>query len=110
MALILMYTVLAGVIAGVTSPIPGSSILLTLLELIMIIHLAKVNNYKLGLKDLFGIGSFIWAISTVLKDLVVELFILVWWLDFGMSKVIVASLFVFVLGLILLLYFKVFGK
>ena len=110
MKLILIYTLIAGVVAGVTSPIPGSSILLTLLELVMIIHFAKVNNYKLGLKDLFGIGSLIWAISTALKDLVVELFILIWWLDFGMSKVVVASLFVFVLGCILRFYFKNFGK
>ncbi|MBI3167857.1 MAG: hypothetical protein HYZ22_05225 [Chloroflexi bacterium] len=110
MKLVLLYTLLAGAVAWGTSLIPGSSILLTLLELIMIIHLAKVNEYKLGLRDLFGFGSLIWAFSTALKDLVVELFFLVVWLDFGTSKVIVASGFVFLLGCILLIYFKYFGK
>lgn len=110
MILVLFYTVAAGAIAWGTSLIPGSSILLTLLELVMIIHLAKVKNYKLGLKDLFGIGSLIWALSSGLKDLVVELAIVLVLFDLGLTKVLVASGFVFVLGCILLIYFRFFGR
>ena len=110
MKLIFTYTIIAGIIAGVTGPIPGSSILLTLLELVMIIHLAKHFDYHLGLKDIFGIGSLIWTISTALKDLAVELFWTIWWLDFGLSQIFVASVFVFVLGIILRYYFNTFKK
>ncbi|GAB4401942.1 MAG: hypothetical protein OHK003_28920 [Anaerolineales bacterium] len=107
---ILLYAAAAGAIAWGTSLMPGLSILLTLLELVMIVHLAKVKNYKLGLKDLFGIESLIWALSSGLKDLVVELAIFLVLFDLGMTKVIVASGFVILLGCILLIYFKFFGK
>lgn len=110
MILVLFYAVVAGSIAWTTSLLPGSSLLLTLLELVMIIHLAKVKDYKLGLKDLFSIGSLLWALSSALKNLVVELAILLALFDFGITKVIVASGFVLILGGILLIYFRFFGK
>jgi len=52
MKLILIYTLIAGVISAVTAPIPGTSILLTGLEIYMLVHLAKEQGYKLGFKKI----------------------------------------------------------
>ena len=43
--MILVYTVIAGLIAALGSPIPGTSLLLTGLEVFMIVHLAKRNKF-----------------------------------------------------------------
>jgi len=102
--LILIYTGLAGLLAALTSPIPGTSLLLTGLEIFMVVHLAKKNNFDLSLKTLGFSATALWGISTVLKDAGLELLrfapILGW-----AAGVIVAMLFVFFLGTLANLYF-----
>jgi uncharacterized protein (DUF697 family) len=103
--LILLYTLAAGLLAALTSPIPGTSLLLTGLEILLVVHLAKRNNFDLTLKTLGFTATAIWGVSTVLKDAGVELLrfapILGW-----AAGVIVAVLFVFFLGILANLYFS----
>ncbi|HMB23568.1 MAG: hypothetical protein ACM33V_06645 [Chloroflexota bacterium] len=103
--LILLYTLAAGLLAALTSPIPGTSLLLTGLEILMIVHLAKKNHFDLSLKTLGFSATAIWGISTILKDAGVELLryapVLGW-----TAGVIVAVLFVFFLGILTNLYFS----
>ena len=103
--LILLYTAIAGLLAVLTSPIPGTSLLLTGLEIFMVVHLAKRNNFDLSLKTLGFSATALWGISSVLKDAGVELLrfapILGW-----AAGVIVAMLFVFFLGTLANLYFS----
>jgi uncharacterized protein (DUF697 family) len=73
MKLILIYTLIAGVISAVTAPIPGTSLLLTALEIYMIVHLAKVNDYKLGFKEVGYSAIAIWGVSTLLQDTAMEI-------------------------------------
>ena len=102
--LILLYSALAGLLAALTSPIPGTSLLLTGLEVFMVVHLAKKTNFDLSLKALGFSATALWGISTILKDAGVELLrfapILGW-----AAGVIVAMLFVFFLGTLANLYF-----
>ena len=105
MNLILLYTVIAGVIALITAPIPGTSLLLTALEVFMIVHLAKINNFKLGLKEIGYSAAALWGISTLLKDTALEIltfFPVIGWA----AEVIVAVLFVFFLGYLVNLHFS----
>ncbi|MDQ2693507.1 MAG: hypothetical protein M3Y68_15825 [Chloroflexota bacterium] len=44
--LILLYAVGAGLLAALTSPIPGTSLLLTGLETLMVVHLANLYFRK----------------------------------------------------------------
>ena len=103
--LILLYTLVAGLLAVLTSPIPGTSLLLTGLEMLMVVHLAKRNNFDLSLKTLGFSATAIWGVSSVLKDAGVELLrfapVLGW-----AAGVIVAILFVFFLGILANLYFS----
>lgn len=103
--LILTYTVIAGLIAALGSPIPGTSLLLTGLELYMVVHLAKRHKFDLSLKAVGVTATTIWGISTMLKDTTIELLKFVpgpGWL----AGVIVAVVFVFFLGLLANLYFR----
>ena len=105
MKLVLIYTLIAGVVSAVTAPIPGTSLLLTALEIYMIVHLAKVHEFKLGLKEIGYSAVAIWGISTLLKDTAMEIlnFIpVIGWV----AEVIVAVLFVFFLGNLANLYFN----
>jgi uncharacterized protein (DUF697 family) len=105
MKLILIYTLIAGVISALTAPIPGTSLLLTALEVSMIVHLAKVHEFKLGLKEIGYSAAAIWGISTVLRDAALE--ILTFFPGIGwVAEVIIAVLFVFFLGNLVNLYFK----
>jgi uncharacterized protein (DUF697 family) len=103
--LIILYTLIAGLLAALTSPIPGTSLLLTGLEILMVVHLARKNNFDLTLKTLGGSATAIWGVSSVLKDAGLELLrfapILGW-----AAGVIVAMLFVFFLGVLANLYFS----
>ena len=103
--LVLLYALLAGLLAALTSPIPGTSLLLTGLELLMVVHLAKRNNFDLSLKTLGFSATAIWGVSSALKDAGLELLrfapILGW-----AAGVIVAVLFVFFLGLLASIYFS----
>jgi uncharacterized protein (DUF697 family) len=104
MKLVLIYTLIAGVVSAVTAPIPGTSLLLTALEIYMIVHLAKVHEFKLGLKEIGYSAVAIWGISTLLKDTAMEIlnfFPVIGWV----AEVIVAVLFVFFLGNLVNLYF-----
>jgi uncharacterized protein (DUF697 family) len=80
-------------------------LLLTGLEIFMVVHLAKKNNFDLSLKTIGFSATALWGISTVLKDAGVELLrfapVLGW-----AAGVIVAMLFVFFLGTLANLYFS----
>ncbi len=103
--LVLLYTLAAGLLAALTSPIPGTSLLLTGLEILMIVHLAKRNHFDLRLKTLGFSATALWGVSSILKDAGVELLryapVLGW-----AAGVIVAVLFVFFLGILVNLYFN----
>ena len=105
MRIILLYTLAAGVLAALTSPIPGTSLLLTGLEILMVVHLAKRNHFDLSLRTLGFSATAIWGVSSLLKDAGVELLrfapVLGW-----AAGVIVAVLFVFFLGILANLYFS----
>ena len=105
MKLILIYTLIAGVISAITAPIPGTSLLLTALEIFMIVHLAKAHEFKLGFKEIGYSAMAIWGISTLLKDTALEILTFVPVIGWG-SEVIVAILFVFFLGNLVNLYFR----
>ena len=103
--LILAYTVIAGLIAAIGSPIPGTSLLLTGLEIFMIVHLARRNKFDLSLQAIGFTATTIWGISTVLKDTAIELLKFIpgpGWI----GGVIVAVVFVFFLGTLANLYFS----
>lgn len=101
---ILIYTLVAGIFSALTAPIPGTSLLLTALEIYMIVHLAKLNEYKLGLKEIGYSGVAIYGLSTLLKDTALELLNFFPVIGWG-AEVIVAMLFVLFLGLLANLYF-----
>jgi uncharacterized protein (DUF697 family) len=103
--LILTYTLIAGVIAAITAPIPGTSLLLTGLEVLMIVHLAKIHDYKLGLKEIGYSAAALWGISTVLKDAALEILTFVPVIGWA-AEVVVAVLFVFFLGYLVDLHFS----
>ena len=105
MKLILIYTLIAGVLSAVTAPIPGTSLLLTALEIYMIVHLAKVHEFKLGFKEIGYTAAVIYGLSTLLKDTALEILTFVPFVGWG-AEVIVAIFFVFFLGMLADLYFK----
>jgi uncharacterized protein (DUF697 family) len=103
--LILIYTLVAGLIAGIASPIIGSSLLLTGLEVLMIVHLAKRLDFKLKLSEIGFAATAIWGISTILKDFVLEVMAFIpgpGWI----ARVVVAAVFVFFLGILANLHFS----
>jgi hypothetical protein len=102
--IILLYALAAGLLAALTSPIPGTSLLLTGLEILMIVHLARKNNVDLTLRTLGFSATTIWGITTILKDAGVELLRFAPLLGWA-AGVIVAVLFVFFLGILANLYF-----
>ena len=103
--LVLIYTGIAAMLAALTSPIPGTSLLLTGLEIFMIVHLAKKNNFDLNLKSIGFSVTTLWGISTALKDAGVELLRFAPGLGWA-AGVIIAMLFVFFLGSLANLYFS----
>lgn len=103
--LILIYTLVAGLLAAITSPIIGSSLLLTGLEVFMIVNLAKRRNFKLSVREIGFTATAIWGISSILKDLVLELMTFIpgpGWI----ARVIVATVFVFFLGVLADMHFR----
>ena len=105
MKLILIYTLIAGVLSAITAPIPGTSLLLTALEIYMIVHLAKIHEFKLGFKEIGYTAAVIYGLSILLKDTALEILTFVPFIGWG-AEVIVAILFVFFLGILADLYFK----
>ncbi len=105
MQLVWVYALLAGLIAAITAPIPGTSLLLTALEIYMLVHLAKAHQFKLGFKEIGYLAMAIWGISTILQDTALEIlnfFPVIGWA----AEVVVAVLFVFFLGSLAGMYFK----
>jgi len=103
--LILIYTLIAGLLAAVTSPIVGSSLFLTGLEVFMIVHLAKRRKFKLSFGEIGFAATALWGVSTVLKDLVLELMTFIpgpGWI----ARVLVAMVFVFLLGVLADIHFR----
>ncbi len=79
--------------------------LLTGLEVLMIVHLAKKQEFKLGLSEIGFAATAIWGISTILKDFVLEVMVFIpgpGWI----ARVIVASVFVFFLGILANIHFS----
>ncbi len=105
MKLILIYSLIAGVISALTAPIPGTSLLLTALEIYMLVHLAKIHKFQLGFKEIGYSAMAIWGLSTLLQDAALEILTFVPIIGWA-SEVIVAVLFVFFLGNLANLYFK----
>ena len=103
--LILIYTLIAGILALVTAPIPGTSLLLTALEVFMIVHLARENDFKLGLKEIGYSAAALWGISTLLKDIALEILTFVPIIGWA-AEVVVAVVFVFFLGQLVNLHFS----
>lgn len=103
--LILLYTLAAGALAALTSPLPGTSLLLTGLEILMVVHLARRNHFDLQLKTIGASATAIWGVSSVLKDAGLELLRFAPVLGWG-AGVIVAMLFVLFLGILANLYFS----
>lgn len=102
---ILVYTLIAALLAAVTSPIIGSSLFLTALEVFMIVHLAKRREFKLSFREIGFAATALWGVSTVLKDLVLELMTFIpgpGWI----ARVIVAMVFVFFLGVLADMHFR----
>ena len=102
---VLIYTLIAGFISAVTAPIPGTSLLLTALEIYMIVHLAKIHEYKFGFKEIGYTAAVIYGLSTLLKDTALEILTFVPVIGWG-AEVIVAMLFVFFLGMLANLHFR----
>jgi uncharacterized protein (DUF697 family) len=102
---ILIYTLIAGIFAALTAPIPGTSLLLTALEIYMLVHLAKLNDYKLGFKEIGYSAITIYGLSTLLKDTALEILNFFPVIGWG-AEVLVAMLFVLFLGLLANLYFS----
>lgn len=105
MKLVLVYTLIAGIISAVTAPIPATSLLLTALEVYMIVHLSKVNNAELSLKEIGYSAVALYGLSTILKDAALEILTFVPVIGWG-AEVVVAMVFVFFLGMLANLYFS----
>lgn len=71
----------------------------------MIVHLSKVHEFKLGFKEIGYSAAAIWGISTVLKDVALEILTFLPFIGW-VAEVIVAVLFVFFLGMLVNLHFR----
>lgn len=99
MWLVVAYTIAAVVIAVVTGPIPGTSLLLTLLEVAMVYHIARRHQVTFGLEEIgCGVATVIGlaeviklAVSTLSELTLVAAYIV---------KPIFAGAFVLALGII----------
>lgn len=105
MKTVFVYTLIAGLVSAVTAPFPGTSLLLTGLEIYMIVHLAREQEYKLGFKEIGYTAVVLYGLSTLLKDTALEILTFVPVIGWG-AEVIVAVLFVFFLGMLANLHFK----
>ncbi|NOH01230.1 MAG: hypothetical protein HND47_04275 [Chloroflexi bacterium] len=105
MKLILTYTLIAGVISALTAPIPGTSLLLTALEVYMVVHIAKMHEAKLELKEIGYASIALYGLSTILKDAALEILFFIPVIGWG-AEVIIAMAFVFFLGMLANLYFS----
>jgi uncharacterized protein (DUF697 family) len=105
MKLVLIYALIAGVVSAITAPIPGTSLLLTGLEIYMIVHIAKTNGREITFKEIGYSAIAIYGLSTLLQDVALELLTFVPIIGWG-AEVVVAIVFVLFLGGLAHLYFK----
>ena len=101
-----IYAAIAGVIAALTGPIPGTSPILTGLEVVMTYHLAKQYGITLKLDEIGFVAGGIYAAAELVKlgiSTLLEFFPFVGWY---ILKPLVAVLFVIALGKVLHAYFK----
>lgn len=105
MKLVLIYALIAGVISAITAPIPGTSLLLTGLEIYMIVHIAKTNGREITFKEIGYSAIAIYGLSTILQDVALELLTFVPVIGWG-AEVVVAVVFVLFLGGLANLYFR----
>lgn len=103
--LILTYGAIAGVVSALTAPIPGTSLLLTGLEIYMVVHLSKKREAELGLKEIGYAAVAIYGVSTVLKDAALELLTFAPFIGWA-AEVVIAVVFVLFLGALADLYFS----
>ncbi|MBV6391577.1 MAG: hypothetical protein KPEEDBHJ_00785 [Anaerolineales bacterium] len=101
---VLLYVLIAGAISALTAPIPGTSLLLTALEVYMIVHLSKMYEARLSLKEIGYSAVALYSLSTVLKDAALEILTFVPGIGW-LAEVVVAMLFVLFLGLLANMYF-----
>ena len=78
---------------------------MTALEIYMLVHLAKIHDYKLGFKEIGYSVAVLYGLSTLLKDTALEILTFVPVIGWG-AEVIVAVLFVFFLGMLANLFFS----
>jgi uncharacterized protein (DUF697 family) len=107
--IILGTAVLAAAVAMVTGPIPGTSVMLAILELGMVYLIARSYKYYPTMGELASCVAAIIAIGFVLKSIVLELLTLVplvGWLFKG----IIAGIVAFTLGVVTAIYFRDHSK
>lgn len=108
MMLVFVYAVVAFVIAVATDPLPGSSVLLTVLEIVMTYHLAKkYYKKKLTIGEIGVVAAFIYVSIEALKlavSTMLEAAIIIGWI----IKPFVAFFFVLFLGWLVNWYLKDF--
>ena len=106
MKLVLIYATLAAVIALITGPIPGSSLILTAIETIMAFQIARRYGFHLDLGEIGVAATAIYGVSALLKLGVSSLLELVPFLGWFIAKPAVAFIFVIILGAVADWYFK----
>jgi len=106
MKTVLLYALVAVVIALVTGPIPGSSLLLTGLETVMAFHIARRYGFHLDFGEISSVATAIFAASALLKLAVSTLLEFVPVLGWFIAKPAIAFLFVVMLGTVADRYFR----
>ena len=106
MKLVAIYAALAGLIALLTGPIPGTSPILTGLEVVMTYHIARRYQISLKIDEIGFVAGGIYAATEVVKlglSTGLEFFPFIGWY---ILKPLVAVLFVLALGKVLHAYFS----
>lgn len=106
MKTVLTYAFVAALIALVTGPIPGSSLLLTGLETVMAFHIARRYGFHLDLGEIGFVATAIFGASAFLKLAVSTLIEFVPVLGWFVAKPAVAFVFVLILGTVADRYFQ----
>jgi hypothetical protein len=103
--LVLTYMALGTVIAVVTAPMPGTSLLLLGLEIIMIVHIARRHGQRAGIREIATLGGAIFLVSQFLKTLSVEILTFIPLLGWA-AKPVVAAGAILVFALLANFYFS----
>ena len=103
---VLIYACVAAALAALTGPIPGTSIILTGLELFMTYRIARQYGISLKLDEIGFVSGAIYAVTELIKlgiSTLLEFFPLVGWY---VLKPLVSFLFILALGKVLHAYFR----